>query len=143
MQKILIVLLLGVIGCGGGGGGDDGSDGTPFFAGRWRGDLVKVLDSCPEGIRSFGSFDYDVNQVDRSIVVDNNGNGTTFTGDVDDDNQGFLVTGDPIRSEGCTGIPGISFDDLDGDTANVTFLGILQCGDFQCEFAFSGRGLRE
>ena len=98
--------------------------GTPLsraMAGR----LVKVLDSCPEGIRSSGSFDYDVNQVDRSIVVDNNGNGTTFTGEVDDDNQGFLVTGNPIRTEGCTGIPGISFDDLDGDTASVTFLGVF------------------
>src|SRR3954468_13295324 len=150
---ISIVLIFSVIGCGGGGGGGDsdgGGGGEPFYAGRWQGSTVLVRNNCPRGIDIQGviPFDVTVNQAGWDIVVDNNSNGTTFSGELEDDDSGFVAVGSTIRTgsgaSACTATPGLSFNDLNNDRADVLFLLLLDCASgIGCELGYAGQGRRD
>ena len=154
MRKILsLVLIISIVGCGGGGGGGDSDSGggdEPFYAGRWRGSAVLIRNTCPRGIDIQGEipFDFAVNQAGRDIVVDNNSNGTTFSGELEDDDTGFVAVGSTIRTgsgaSACTGIPGLSFNDLNNDRADVLFLLLLDSASgVSCELGYAGQGHRD
>src|SRR3954467_15439530 len=113
----ITLLLLSIIGCGGGGGGggsDSGGGDEPFYAGRWLGSTALVRNTCPRGLDIEGviEFDLTVNQAGRDVVVDNNSNGTTFSGELEDDDTGFVAVATPIRTgsgdSACTAIPGLA-----------------------------------
>src|SRR3954469_26021973 len=150
---ILIMLIFSVIGCGGGGGGGDSDGGggdEPFYAGRWHGSTVLVRNTCPRGIDIQGviEFDVTVNQAGRDIVVDNNSNGTTFSGELEDDDTGFVAVASTIRTgsgaSACTATPGLSFYGLNNDHADVVFLLLLDCsGGISCELGYAGQGNRD
>src|SRR3954471_305915 len=151
MQKILsLVLIISIVGCGGGGGGGDSDSGggdEPFYAGRWHGSTVLVRNTCPRGIDIQGviEFDVTVNRAGRDIVVDNNSNGTTFSGELEDDDSGFVAVGSTIRTgsgaSACTATPGLSFNDLNNDRADVLFLLLLDCASgIGCELGYVGQG---
>ena len=154
MRKIVsLVLIISIIGCGGGGGGGDSDSGggdEPFYAGRWLGSTALVRNTCPRGIDIQGviEFDFAVNQAGRDIVVDNNSNGTTFSGELEDDDTGFVAVGSTIRTgsgaSACTGIPGLAFNDLNNDRADVLFLLLLDCASgISCELGYAGQGHRD
>ena len=149
----MTVLILSIIGCGGGGGGggsDCGGGDEPFYAGRWHGSTVLVRNTCPRGIDIQGEipFDLTVNQAGRDIVVDNNSNGTTFSGELEDDDTGFVAVVSTIRTgsgaSACTATPGLSFYDLNDDHADVLFLLLLDCSSgISCELGYAGQGRRD
>src|SRR4051812_12856107 len=147
----IIVLTISLVGCGGGGGGvDSDGGGEPFYAGRWIGSTILVRNTCPRGLDIEGviEFDLTVNQAGRDVVVDNNSNGTTFSGELEDDDTGFVAVGTPIRTgsgdSACTAIPGLAFNGLDDDHADVQFLLLLDCaGGVGCELGYAGQGRRD
>ncbi len=153
MRNVAIsFLFLGLMGCGGGGGGGGSGDGgdDPFYAGRWRGSASLVINTCPRGldIPSVVSFDYTVNQAGRDVVVDNNFNGTTFSGELEDDNSGFIAIGSTIHTgsgpSACTGSPGLAFNGLDGGRSDVQVLALLDCASgASCEFGYAGEASRD
>src|SRR4051794_10228552 len=149
----ITLLILSIIGCGGGGGGG-GSDSVggdePFYAGRWLGSAVLVRNTCPRGldIQRVIEFDFAVNQAGRDVVVDNNSNGTTFSGELEDDDTGFVAVGSTIHTgsgaSACTATPGLSFNDLNNDRADVLFLLLLDCASgIGCELGYAGQGNRD
>ena len=149
MRKISVIMLL-LLGLGCGGGGSDGGGDEPFYAGRWKGSTLLVRNTCPLGLDIQGeiSFDLTVNQAGRDIVVDNNSNGTTFSGELEDDDMGFIAVGSTIHTgsgaSACTATPGLSFNDLNNDRADVLFLLLLDCptGN-RCELGYAGQGHRD
>jgi hypothetical protein len=153
MRNVAIsFLFLGFMGCGGGGGGGGSESGgeDPFYGGRWRGSASLVINTCPRGldIPSVVSFDYTVNQAGRDVVVDNNSNGTTFSGELEDDNSGFIAVGSPIHTgsgpSACIGSPGLAFNGLDGGRSDVQLLALLDCASgASCEFGYAGEASRD
>ena len=152
MRNVAIsFLFLGVLGCGGGGsGGSDSGGEDPFYGGRWRGSASLVIDTCPRGldIPPFVGFDYTINQAGRDVVVDNNTNGTTFSGDLEDDDSGFIAVGSTIHTgsgvTACTGTPALAFNGLDGGRSDVQLLALLECaGGLSCEFGYAGKADRD
>src|SRR3954464_14692786 len=122
----MIALTVSLVGCGGGDGGadtDGGGGGEPFYAGRWLGSTVLVRNTCPRGldIEDVIEFDLTVNQAGRDVVVDNNSNGTSFSGELEDDDSGFVAVATPIRTgsgdSACAAIPGLAFNGLSNDHA--------------------------
>ena len=104
---------------------------------------VTVLD-----IQGVIEFDFTVNQAGRDVVVDNNSNGTTFSGELEDDDSGFVAVGSTIHTgsgaSACTGTPGLSFYDLNNDRADVVFVLLLDCASgVSCELGYAGEGRRE
>jgi hypothetical protein len=102
----------------------------------------------PSGLDIQGliEFDFTVNQAGRDIVVDNNSNGTTFSGELEDDDSGFVAVGSTIRTgsgaSACTATPGLSFRDLNDDRADVLFLLLLDCASgIGCELGYTGQAI--
>src|SRR4051794_23899535 len=149
----ITLLLLSIIGCGGGGGGggsDSGGGDEPFYAGRWLGSTALVRNTCPRGLDIQGviEFDFTVNQAGRDVVVDNNSNGTSFSGEVEGDDSGFVAVGRIIRSgagaSASTAVPGLPLNGLNNDHADVQFLLLLDCpSGIGCELGYAGQGSRD
>ncbi|HYH67453.1 MAG TPA: hypothetical protein VD866_22335, partial [Urbifossiella sp.] len=60
----------------------------------------------------------------------------------------FVAVGSTIRTgsgaSACTGIPGLAFNDLNNDRADVLFLLLLDCASgVSCELGYAGQGHRD
>lgn len=128
-----MLFVIGLSSCGGGSGGG----GAPVFAGQYRVALSILSDSCNLGLPSSLSTTQTVNQDGEKIVLDSGS--TVFTGSVNDEQDGFIVT-NQTRSDNCVTRSGFNYKigDIPDADYSVAYLIQVTCGRTTCESGYGG-----